>query len=277
VVTSLVARFIEYLQAGAAGANAKALAAALRADNYPIESELLGRDGWTEGIDSAGVWSRRRVFVGRRPPSDAVVGELWLDVVELTPMVLVEEPARGTARPPRRVWLSTRPVARWQFRAFSTVAPLVGREVQVVPALVPMDPSRLDGDDGSVMTDITFGEGCLYAWWFGKALASANQWQGAERSLSGDVVAAMWAPSVHEWGGYGSDEDARVRISAVTWREDPDNRPNTEDDDEMVVGAYNHRRDTGLRTIAEPELGASGGVGNLPTMEPIALVASFPR
>jgi hypothetical protein len=101
VGTSLVARFIEYLQAGVAGASKAALAAALGADSYPVEAELLGRDGWTNGVDSAGVWSRRRVFVGRRPPADAAIGELWLDVVEVTPMVLVEEPARGTARPPR--------------------------------------------------------------------------------------------------------------------------------------------------------------------------------
>jgi hypothetical protein len=169
-------------------------------------------------------------------------------------------------------------VARWQFRAFAAVAPLVRREVQVAPALVPMDPSRLDGDDATAMTDVTFGEGCLYAWWFGKALASANQWQGAERSLSGDEVAAMWAPGVHEWGGYGSDEDARVRISAVTWREDPDDHTSAEDEDEMLVGAYDHRRDTGLRTVADPEFDTpGGGVGNLPTMEPIALAASFLR
>jgi hypothetical protein len=275
-MTLLVARFTEYLQAGAL--EPEALAAALAAENLRIEAGLLGRDGWTDGVDGVGVWSKRRVFVGRRPPQDAVIGELWLDVVDVTPMVLVEEPARGTARPPRKVWMSTRPVARWQFRAFATAAPLVGREVQVVPSLVPMDPRRIDGADLAPMTDITFGEGCLYAWWFGKALASVNQWQGAERTLSADAVAAMWAPSAYEWGGYGSDEDARLRISAATWREDPDDYAGDGENDEMVVGAYDHRRDTGLRTVAETELGASGaGIGNLPTMEPISLAAVFRR
>lgn len=279
--SSLVARFTEYLEAGAGEAKAPALAAALRADGYRLEGELLARAGWTEGAADAGVWSRRRVFVGRRPPSDAAVGELWLDAVEVVPMVLVEEPARGSARPPRRVWMSIRPVARWQFRAFTAAAPLVRREVQVAPALAPLDPARLDGDDAAPMTDVTFGESCLYAWWFGKSLAFTNQWQGAERSLSAEELAAMWAPGVHEWGDYGNDEDARVRISADTWREDPDEHSGgSEDedgDDAMIVGAYEHRRDTGLRTAADVELRASGDVGNLPTMEPIALASAFPR
>jgi hypothetical protein len=173
--------------------------------------------------------------------------------------------------------MSIRPVARWQFRAFAAVAPLVGREVQVAPLLVPMDPGRLDGDDTAVMTDVTFGESCLYAWWFGKTLAFTNQWQGAERSLSADELAAMWAPGVHEWGDYGNDEDARVRISAGNWREDPDEHTDDEGD-ERIAGAYDHRRDTGLRTVAEPELRiADGCIGNLPTMEPIALASVFPR
>jgi hypothetical protein len=276
--SSLVARFIEYLEAGAGEAKAPALAAALRADNYQLEAELLVRSGWTDGVAAPGVWSKRRTFVGRRPPPDAAIGELWLDVVEVTPMVLVEEPARGTARPPRRVWMSIRPVARWQFRAFAAAAPLVPREVQVAPQLVPLDPGRLDGEDAAVMTDVTFGESCLYAWWFDKILASTSQWQGAERSLSAGELAALWAPGVHEWGGYGNDEDERLRISAASWREDPDEHASADEDDELIVGAYDHRRDTGLRTVARIELHHSDGdLGNLPTMEPIALASMFPR
>ena len=46
----------------------------------------------------------------------------------------------------------------------------------------------------------------------------------------------------------------------------------------MIAGAYDHRRDTGLRTMAEPELCiADGGIGNLPTMEPIALASGSAR
>jgi len=101
VKTSLVARFTAYLEAGASEAKAPALAAALRAGDHPLEAELLVRSGWTDGV-AAGAWAKRRVFVGRRPPPDAALGELWLDAVEVTPMVLIEEPARGTTRPPRR-------------------------------------------------------------------------------------------------------------------------------------------------------------------------------
>jgi hypothetical protein len=276
VMTSLVARFTEYLKAGADKANAPGLAAALGANGYPMEADLLNRDGWTDGIAGAGVWSNRKVFVGRRPPLDATIGELWLDVVEVTPMVLVEEPARGTALPPRKMWMSIRPVARWQFRAFAVTAPLVGRKVQVAPRLKPMDPTRLDGDDAVPMTDVTFGEGCLYAWWLGKWLADVNQWEATERSLGAGEIAAMWDSGVHEWGGYGGDEDARVRISASNWRTYLDDYGSAEGD--ILVGAYTHYRDTGLRTVAEPTFEEPiGDLGNLPTMEPIALVAVFRR
>jgi hypothetical protein len=54
VKSSLVTRFAEYLEWGAGETKAPALAAALRADNYRLEAELLVRSGWTDGVAAPG-------------------------------------------------------------------------------------------------------------------------------------------------------------------------------------------------------------------------------
>jgi hypothetical protein len=271
--------FVEHLRAAAPDQNA-ALAAALRDAGFNLEAALLPRVGWTEGAGE----KRRRTFVGRHPPADAAPGQLWLDTVEVMPMVLVEEPARGKSAQPRRSWLATRPVARWQFRAFAAAAPLVGRKVQVVPKLRPFAADRLAaGSEQAPMTDITHGEATLYAHWFGKGVAGPNERQGAARTL-GDQFATLWAPGLREWAGYsGADDSLRIRVGQENWHRAADGTlaatgAADEGGTEMLARELDHDRQTGFRTSVFGSSGLlTGAPGKLSTFEPVALAKLFPR
>ncbi|MFN0058966.1 MAG: hypothetical protein ACKVX7_10960 [Planctomycetota bacterium] len=272
--TKLTDTFIEYLKTGAARPHE--LAATLRAAVIQLEGTLLERSGWQAGIDG---W--RRIFVGRKPPSDAVPGDAWLDSVEVMPMVLVEAPTYRADSPTRLVWLAIRPVMRWQFRAFAAVAPIVGRTVQVELPIKPLDSARLVGDELAPITSITEGEAGLYALWFGKAPGTRNAWRGATQVL-GDRAASLWTPGLREWTceRCSFDEGLRVRIG-------PDDVELNADDDYIAM----MREDAELRTLVgeaahEPTTGMRTAVGTTLTdvvsytfcdFESITLDCVYPR
>lgn len=269
-------RFIHHLRTGAP-ADAAALAPALLDAGYLLEGTFISHSGWCEGVEP---WSDRRIFIGRQPPNDASLGELWLDTVEVTAMVFVEEPARGTAHLPKRVWLSLRPVARWQFQGFMAVAKIVSRQVQIAPrGLRSYDPARLHGgSELDPMTNMTQGEATLYTYWFGKVLAGRNKWAAAARTI-GDRVESLWSPGLREWTGEEFNEEHRVRISARDWQLDLVEQYHArgeEEDAGVIVGEFDFDEDTGLRTAAGSQLHTSVG-GIMSPFEPIALGDLFRR
>lgn len=248
---SLAATFADYLRGGAVRPGP--LADALRNVGMRIEGTLLEREGW-HGDDE---WSR--VFVGRRPPRDAAPGELWLDSVEVMPMVLVEEPTWRRDTPIRPVWLAVRPVARWQFLAFVETAPFVRRVVQTELPVKMFDRARLVGEEQTPITSILPAEAELYAHWFGKVSTTRDAWQGAARTL-GPRAASLWYPGLREWIGElcSFDESLRARIGPAEVERHPDDDyiAMREDDQElrMLVGEATFETDTGLRTVAEDPL-----------------------
>jgi hypothetical protein len=271
----LVAVFVAHLRAGAP-ADSPELAAALAAVGHDLEASLVGRHGWVD--HPAGY----RCFAGNRPPDDARPGDVWMDRVEVMPMVLVEEPARGTARPPERAWLAMRPVARWQFRGFVDAATIVRREVQVEPTEPSFSPARLAGREAEPMTRVTPGESDLYAWYFGKRLHGKNQWEGAARTLA-DRGDSLWRRGHLEWtnDGCSIDDTLRVRIGATTWQTDPDDECAAElrgdepdDDTRLCLGGLAFRDNTGLRTAIDTLMTEPG---TLRSSEPIALDAVYQR
>lgn len=241
---SLTDGFAAYLRGNAR--EPEPLAALLGEAGLSIEA-LIARDGWQP---ATGEWSR--IFVGRLPPSDAKPGELWLDSVEVMPMVLVEEPTFRADPPRRPVWLAIRPVARWQFRAFVAVAPIVARTVQVALPVTPLDPQRLDGPEHAPITDVIEAEAELYAAWFGKVVGSRDAWQGAAHTL-GERAAALWTPGLREWIGElcSADESVRARIGPeeVDLSPDEDYQALLDDEARILVSEGAHEPTTGLRTV----------------------------
>lgn len=250
--TKLTDVFIEYLRAGATPTHE--LAAALRAAGLRLEGTLLESTGWQSGVDG---W--RRLFVGRQPPRDAVPGDVWLDSIEVMPMVLVEEPTYRDEAPSRPVWLAIRPVMRWQFCAFVATAPIVRRTVQVEQQVAMLDSVRLAGDELAPITSVLAAEAELYAIWFGKVVGTRDAWQGAARTLGGRA-ATLWMPGLREWIGElcSFDEGLRARIGPDEVELHPDDDYIAMRDDgaepRMLVGEAAHEPTTGLRTVASGKL-----------------------
>jgi hypothetical protein len=272
--TQLTDTFVEYLQSGAA--DPRALAAVLRSAGFSLEGAFLERAGSHGGWDD---WPR--VFVGRRPPDDATAGDVWVDSVEVMPMVLVEAPTFRRDPAVRLTWHAIRPVMRWQFRAFAAVASIVERTVQVALPVTPLDPARLAGDELLPITSITAGEAALYARWFGKVPGARNAWRGAAKTLGAERTAALWTPGLHEWTNErcSADEGLRVRIG-------PDEVELSADDDYIamrnervelrtLVGEAAHEQMTGMRTSTSSLIDTVSTTGL--DFESITISAVYPR
>lgn len=245
--TLLTDTFTEYLRGGAL--RPRTLAEALHNAGMRLEGALLAREGWHADDE----WPR--VFVGRRPPHDARLGDVWLDSVEVMPMVLVEEPTYRDAAPYQPVWLATRPVLRWQFCAFAAAAPFARRVVQAELPVNPFDATRLAGHEAAPITSILPAEAELYAAWFGKVTTTRDAWVGAARTL-GPRAAALWRPGLREWIGElcSFDESLRARIGPddVGTHPDEDYIAARDNDTEprMLAGEAAYDASTGLRTVA---------------------------
>ena len=138
--------FADYLASGRAPRQAARLASALQGSGYWLEAAALaGTAGTTVDVPGS-AWNGRRLWTGSQLPSAAQAGDVWLDTCQLTPMVLVprEQDECGDDETPSDVlgrvtayigWIDTRPVQRWQFAAFLTLARFSPREVQLDPPL----------------------------------------------------------------------------------------------------------------------------------------------
>lgn len=226
--------------------SARDLVPALEQAGLALESNAY--DAWCASkleMPSRGAWFGKRMTVAPTPPPHPAVGDLWFDVCELAPMV-----CNG------RSWLATRPTARWQMRGFLDVAQRAPREVQVKPPYRALDPARLlDGDETAGVTQLTPGEGALYAWWFGKSLPHLFDWQAAEEALTGDAMRTLWQASAKEWTStkVNADEAARVFVTPSTIDWDPDEVLESELEVPaarrgMIRGELTRERDIGVRT-----------------------------
>jgi hypothetical protein len=276
---SLLESYCDYLGACAPlGTGAWALAAKLRESGYELEGELLVVDGW-QCVVGVGPWAGRAIYVGRYPPRDSALGTLWFDTVELVAMVLVETPSYRDDRPPWRHYLSVRPVAVWQFRAFLSCATFVERYLQLQPRRAAFACARAaDGNERMSMTDMLHGEAQMYANWFGKGILPHGSWRDAGPQL-GTAADALWPSDLPagwgEWAGYGTQEETRIIVHRNSWRIDPneldslfeyddDNRPY------MTSSDSSHFAEVGFRTAASAP---PGDLANAPilcdAMEPI--------
>lgn len=254
-----------------------ALVDALEAGGHRLEARLLA--GWDGGLMATEidlddfVWSGRRAWVGPVLPDAPEAGDVWLDVCELTPMLLLprEPPADPSEYAPGVLerltpfvaWLSLRPVARWQLGAFLADARLAPRRVQVAPAVRVLDPRRLlAGDEAVPVTRILPGEAGLYATWFWKGLGGPEDWQAARAALTSEELAALWGPLRREWNGSVTEGIYSV-VTPETADVDPhdayDDDPELSDPDRILYGELEAPDDVGLRTHVNTQVGLRGG------------------
>lgn len=244
---TLALAFVEYLFAGVRHGHEAPIADELALAGLETESELWTAwcEGQSETILSQGPWADMTVSLGSKPPSDASVGRLWFDVVELATMIHVD-----------RAWLSVRPTAKWQMHGFLEGATTIAREVQITPPYQPLDPKRLTaGERLDRVTNITEGEATLYNWFFGKMLPHLFDWQEAEDNLPAKSMRELWCHSSREWVSTRVEEDegARVFVTPSTIQWDPDEvvddeLKRSESQRTMLRGEFTRDPDIGFRS-----------------------------
>jgi hypothetical protein len=193
--------------------------ATLRAAGYGLEAALLEHRPLPEP------WTKHRTHVGPRLPDHARPGDIWMDTVEVMPMVLI--PFEDTDEP--ILWLAMRPVARWQFAAAGFGS-----------------ARALDGPELAPVTRVSYEEATRYAQWFGKLTADRIDWQLAKAALPRANVDALWG-SVREWGSYEYEEVySVVEPSTVDLEDVPD---------ELIFYPSDAVEDVGFRTSVHLQIG----------------------
>lgn len=204
------------------------LVAALQRAGHGLEAELLME--WTDGVRQTGTGDGRRAWVGPTLPPEPQPGDLWLDTVEVMPMV----------NAPELGWLALRPVTRWQFGGFLATAKIKGGGK--LGDFRAFDRRRLlDGPEAGPVTRVLQEEVSLYAQWFGKLVPDRTDWQVAAESLD---PAALWGGVPREWGG--EEWDGVYSVTDLDTLQLEDEPP-----EELIFRAWEAPADVGFRTLVD--------------------------
>ena len=235
---ALFLAYIQYLQHVTDASVQEPICAQLEHNGYRIEASLLRRyfehgPGKVQLQLDDSPWNGRQAWVGSTLPPEAGAGDIWLDIYEMMPMILLPRdpadlegitPEMLSKITPFQSWIALRPVANWQFQAFLELAPRTSHPVQVPPPFPLLDTSRmLNAPDNAPVTNLTQGEAFLYALWFSKALPFLEDWRVAASLLSESEMALLWHDLTQEWVQDRIDLDEGVRVVAQpdTFEDDP--------------------------------------------------------
>ena len=270
---SLTDRFARYLCGDARHESAQ-LAAELGAAGYTLESSSLERFAkigpHRTTIELPGnPWAGHRCWVGPRPPGGEVAGEIWMDTVEVVPMLLLPDekpdpnerysPEALASFQPFRAWMSTRPVANWQYHAFLQCAQMGPRPVQLKPPIALFDRVRsFRGDETEPVTAILADEAFMYASWFGKLVCGQSEWLAAERFLGTNNLDCLWSSVRREWGERFT-EGINAMISPATmnldWGDEYDSEDAPPEPTRIFYGEWEAPDDITFRTAVNLQFG----------------------
>lgn len=178
------------------------LISALKEDGYRQESIFLNeylRNGDTKLIIQEGVWKGHTCYIGQHPPPAANDGDIWFDVMELTPMVFVTV-ANSRGWPPFLEWIATHPVYVWQFKAFARVVEWrhLGSGPQDDSRFLNIDLDRQENND--YVRWVTNEEACAYTQWFGKFPVLQPSLQAARGVLDDSQFSQILPDAIQLWG-----------------------------------------------------------------------------
>lgn len=199
-------------------------------------------------------WENRRCTASSEAPSQAQVGDLWLDIVEMNVAVLV--PNRPGTHPNGIGWLSTRPVREWQFRTFLKLARLgAGRTMFPVPPDY-LRPDRFQGPSAAYVTDLYHDEASAYSAWFGKMLCTQMDLSNAQSFLQPAAFEAILPKDMLLWDSSEDIEELRFAFCQDTLGKTPGDevqkwmrREKLSHPDRMVYGEWERNSTIGLSTI----------------------------
>jgi hypothetical protein len=230
---SLATAFAAYLRQPPRGA-ADAFAANLESAGLSAAASLL-RTYAAKGDTDADAGellpgrSDRRCAIGSRPPADCAPGDVWFDVGEVIPMLLVPRPLDELAElsahhlqrlTPYVSWLSIAPAAVWQVRGWA-LATGGGQLASDQPEHAPA-------------TGLRALEARAYAGYFGKSMADTEDWNAVARAFPRPVVERLWPDDESELGGYVEEGVVCVLRRDVALH-DPDGSDLVDLDDECEL------------------------------------------
>ena len=153
----LAESYLAYLQAPDFRPAAGAVVEPLESGGYDLDAHLMRRFAAVGPGESrielpGSPWPGLRVHIGGALPAEVDAGDVWFDVYELAPMILLPRPPPDEDVPPEvraRIgrfvaWMALRPVTIWQFRAFLELASFDSRPVQIAPPFPLLPPLDFD-------------------------------------------------------------------------------------------------------------------------------------
>ena len=203
-------------------------------------------------------WAGRRCIVGATPPSTAEPGELWLDLAEMTMMVLI--PGHDKNDPRKRSWLSTHPAYQWQFTGFQALARWRVSQKYFLKASDLMSTTErfMLTPETRHVSNIYHEEAVGYARWFGKMLCSQSTLQLARSFLPPECCTEVLPKDFRLWSEMECmhSEFVRIAIGQSSLDSDPDDqfeerRENKENEalgDRMLFEEWERRPEIGLAT-----------------------------
>jgi hypothetical protein len=143
-------------------------------------------------------WDQRKCYSGLYPPQNPSLNDVWFDVVELTPMILI----RGEGSPllDHGFWLAMHPVYPWQFRGFWGSAKVRRKLIDVPSAADYLSAERIEGIDMTkFVTDIYHDEALAYTHWFGKFLSGQEELKHARHFLNENEFSQILPQGMRLW------------------------------------------------------------------------------
>ncbi|MBO0800422.1 MAG: hypothetical protein J2P31_16510 [Blastocatellia bacterium] len=211
-------------------------------------------------------WDQRKCYAGKYPPPKPNLGEVWFDVVELTPMLLIpgiDEPSVDHA-----CWIAMHPVYRWQFKGFLSCMKL-GRVITQVPSAPDyLSAVRFEGEGKSeYITDVYHDEALAYAYWFGKFITDQFELSYARHYLDDDEFSMVLPPKMRLWDEteFPASEFVRTAFGSDTLNKEEEDQyaefllrksgENKNLPDRTVYEEWERRGDIGFSTSVPLQIG----------------------
>lgn len=183
---------------------------------YGLESELLKRY-LQEGDFSLSNFSWKASLAGtcyvstQVPKENCKIGDIWFDIIELTPMVLVCPDGNEALK----MWISLHPAYYWQFKAFLNLVSWEITQNYFLKADDLLDKSRFNKDNElGFINDIYHEEAVAYAHWFGKSLLGHLTLEQVREDLSQDELSMILPSDIYVWNGTEHPHSEFLRIAS---------------------------------------------------------------
>ncbi|MBO0859167.1 MAG: hypothetical protein J2P21_11955 [Chloracidobacterium sp.] len=217
---SLAKIFEDYLKSGLDPDVSAELCPALNYSGFHNESFALRKylESQAEGADQPVElnWGPRKCYVGINLPPKPNPGDVWFDIVELTPMILI--PLKSNIHPPS-VWLAMHPVYEWQFKGFLGCVKLGRKRIELEHPADYLSAKRFNDLGGkNYITDVYHDEALAYAGWFGKILSGQDDLRYAKTFLNDSEFSMMLPKGMRLWDGseFPSSEFVRTATGIDT-------------------------------------------------------------